>query len=81
MPPVPLLRPAAVVAAFEALGWRVVRRRGSHIILTKAGSLATLSVPDHPLVARGTLRALIARAGSSVDEFLRAASDSRAPSR
>ena len=38
MPPVPLLRPAEVVGAFEKLGWRVVRRRGSHIILTKTGS-------------------------------------------
>jgi predicted RNA binding protein YcfA (HicA-like mRNA interferase family) len=41
MPPVPLLRPAEVVGAFEKLGWRVVRRRGSHIILTKTGSVAT----------------------------------------
>lgn len=70
MPPVPLLRPAGVVAAFERLGWTVVRRRGSHIILTKAGNPATLSVPDHQHVARGTLRILIARAGLTVEEFL-----------
>jgi hypothetical protein len=42
MPPVPLLRPAEVVGVFERFGWRVVRRRGSHIILTKPGSLPTL---------------------------------------
>jgi predicted RNA binding protein YcfA (HicA-like mRNA interferase family) len=47
MPPVPLLRPAEVVGGFERFGWTVVRRRGSHIILTKPGSLATLSIPDH----------------------------------
>lgn len=70
MPQVPLLRPAEVVRAFEAAGWRVVRQRGSHIILTRTGSIATLSVPDHAQVARGTLRALIARAGLTVDEFL-----------
>jgi len=54
------------------LGWQVARQRGSHIILTKTGHIATLSVPDHAEVARGTLRALIARAGISVEEFLRA---------
>jgi predicted RNA binding protein YcfA (HicA-like mRNA interferase family) len=70
MPPVPLLRPTEVVRAFEALGWTVAPRRGSHIILTKPGSIATLSIPDHPQVARGTLRTLIARAGVRVEEFL-----------
>ncbi|HYX70822.1 MAG TPA: type II toxin-antitoxin system HicA family toxin [Terriglobales bacterium] len=72
MPPVPLLRPAQVVKAFERLGWMVARQRGSHIILTKPGHIATLSVPDHPQVARGTLRSLIARAGLTVEEFLKA---------
>ena len=60
-----------LLCAFERLGWHVVRQRGSHIILTKLGSYATLSVPDHPRVARGTLRSLIAKAGVGVDEFLR----------
>jgi predicted RNA binding protein YcfA (HicA-like mRNA interferase family) len=73
MPPVPLLRPRDVVAVFQKLGWQVARQRGSHIILTKTGHIATLSVPNHPQVARGTLRALIARAGLTVEEFLRAA--------
>jgi predicted RNA binding protein YcfA (HicA-like mRNA interferase family) len=53
MPPVPLLRPREVVRAFERIGWQVARRRGSHIILTKPGHVATLSIPDHPEVARG----------------------------
>lgn len=70
MPGVPLLRPGQVVRAFERLGWNVARRRGSHIIMTKEGHIATLSVPDHPQVARGTLRSLIARAGLTVEEFL-----------
>jgi predicted RNA binding protein YcfA (HicA-like mRNA interferase family) len=48
MPPVPLLRPRDVIRAFETFGWRVVRQKGSHILLTKPGHLATLSVPDHP---------------------------------
>jgi hypothetical protein len=43
-------------------------------VLTKPGHEATLSVPDHAEVARGTLRALIAKAGLSVEEFLTAVS-------
>lgn len=72
MPEVPSLKPRDVVRAFKKLGWEVARQRGSHIILTKEGHMATLSVPDHPEVARGTLRALIARAGLTIEEFLAA---------
>ena len=70
MPPVPLLKPSQVVKAFENLGWEVVCQKGSHIILTREGHIATLSVPKHKEVARGTLRGLINRAGLSVEEFL-----------
>ena len=70
MSPVPLLRPREVVAAFERLGWEVARQRSSHIIMTKSGHIATLSIPNHPQVARGTLRSLIAKAGLRLEEFL-----------
>jgi len=72
MPTVPLLKPREVVRAFEKIGWEVARQRGSHIILTKEGHIATLSVPKHSEVARGTLRSLIARAGITLEEFLEA---------
>ena len=72
MPPIPLLRPSEVIKAFEKLGWSIARQRGSHIILTKPGNIATLSVPNHPEVARGTLRSLISKAGITVEEFLTA---------
>ena len=48
------------------------KQRGSHIVLTKAAMPITLSVPDHPQVARGTLRALISQAGLTVVQFLEA---------
>jgi predicted RNA binding protein YcfA (HicA-like mRNA interferase family) len=67
---VPLLRPREVIKAFERLGWERARQRGSHIIMTKPGHLATLSIPDHPYVARGTLRGLLNKAGISLEEFL-----------
>lgn len=72
MPPVPVLRPAAVVKTFQKLGWEVARQRGSHIIMTKPGHLATLSIPDHSEVARGTLRGLISKAGLTIEQFIEA---------
>lgn len=72
MPKVPTLKPGNVVKCFEKLGWEVARHRGSHIILTKPGHIATLSVPKHREVARGTLRSLIKKAGISPEEFLAA---------
>ena len=59
--------PAAV---FEQAGFAVRRRRGSHSILTRAGHPATLSVPGHEELKAGTLRALIRKAGLTVDQFV-----------
>jgi predicted RNA binding protein YcfA (HicA-like mRNA interferase family) len=70
MQKIPLLSGREVVRVFSRLGWDVARQRGSHIILVKEGHIATLSVPDHHEVARGTLRSLIARAGLTIEEFL-----------
>lgn len=61
-----------VVQTFVRLGWQVARQRGSHIALIKPGETAVLSVPDHPTVKKGTLRALIRKAGLTVEEFLEA---------
>ncbi|MGH9795384.1 MAG: type II toxin-antitoxin system HicA family toxin [Candidatus Acidiferrales bacterium] len=68
----PVLSGQEVVRAFSRLGWEIARQRGSHVILVKAGHPATLSVPEHFEVARGTLRSLIRRAGLTVEEFLAA---------
>jgi len=72
MPVVPLLSGRDVVKVFGAFGWQVDRQNGSHIILVKQGAVATLSVPDHKQVARGTLRSLIRDADLSVGEFVSA---------
>jgi len=56
--------------AFQRGGWTKVRQRGSHVVMVKDGSMATLSVPDHKEVAKGTLRSLIRASGLSVDEFI-----------
>ncbi|MBI3344900.1 MAG: type II toxin-antitoxin system HicA family toxin [Gammaproteobacteria bacterium] len=73
MPSLPTLNGRKVVNIFESFGWKVVRQRSSHIILVKENHHATLSVPDHKEVAKGTLRSLIRAAGITVDEFTKAA--------
>ncbi|MDQ3333237.1 MAG: type II toxin-antitoxin system HicA family toxin [Planctomycetota bacterium] len=74
MPRVPVLSGREAVRAFEQLGWQVIRQAGSHVILVKENHPATLSVPDHKEVAKGTLRSLIRSAGLTVDEFVAAIS-------
>jgi predicted RNA binding protein YcfA (HicA-like mRNA interferase family) len=60
------------VAIFERFGWKVVRQSSSHVIMTKEGEIATLSVPDHKEVAKGTLRSLLRSANLTVDQFVKA---------
>lgn len=68
MPPVPVLSANEVVPVFESFGWRIARA-GNHIIMVREGSNATLSIPNHKEVARGTLRSLIRAANLTVEEF------------
>jgi len=41
MPTLPQLSGRKTAQAFESLGWKVVRQKGSHIILIKNGQVAT----------------------------------------
>ena len=70
MPPLPTLSGRDVVKAFTEAGWQMVRQRGSHMIMVKDGHMATLSVPDHREIAKGTLRSLIRSSGLTVEKFV-----------
>jgi predicted RNA binding protein YcfA (HicA-like mRNA interferase family) len=70
MAKLPVVSGAEAVKAFQRAGWQVDRQRGSHVVLLRTGSIASLSVPQHPELAPGTLRALIRAAGMSVEEFV-----------
>ncbi len=72
MPPVPPMSGKEVVKVFESLGWRFKRQAGSHLIMAKTGERATLAIPNHKEVAKGTLRGIIRTANMTVDEFLAA---------
>lgn len=70
MSKLPSISGAEAVRAFERLGYRVDRQRGSHIVLRHPeGPHRRLVVPNHQSVAKGTLRTLIREAGLTVEEF------------
>ncbi|MFY9824411.1 MAG: type II toxin-antitoxin system HicA family toxin [Thermoanaerobaculia bacterium] len=61
-----------VVKAFGKLGYEKDRQTGSHMILRQGiPPFRRLTVPDHPEVAKGTLRAILRQAGLTVEQFKR----------
>jgi predicted RNA binding protein YcfA (HicA-like mRNA interferase family) len=58
------------VRALEEVGFYLKRQTGSHLILRRDEPFAQVVVPDHKVLDRGTLRAIIRQAGLSVDEFV-----------
>jgi predicted RNA binding protein YcfA (HicA-like mRNA interferase family) len=56
--------------AFLKDGWVFARQRGSHMILTKPGHIASLSVPDHKELAKGTLRGLLRSSEMTTEKFI-----------
>ena len=69
MPGLPTCSGAHAIRAFERAGWRKDRQRGSHVTLTREHSSVVLTVPLHDTLGRGLLRALVRKAGLTVDEF------------
>ncbi len=59
------------VKAFEKAGWITAGQVGSHLVMTKPGIRANLSIPQHKELSVGTLRALIRNAEMTLDEFLK----------
>ena len=72
MPQPPPISGREAVRTFEKFGWLVARQKASHIILTQSGEIASLSIPDHKEVAKGSLRGLIRNAGLTIDQFIQA---------
>lgn len=62
-----------VVKALDKLGFRVVRQRGSHLVLKGffKEKKRTVVVPRRKEIAIGTLRGILFQAGLTVEEFLK----------
>ena len=66
----PTLRPRQLVAALRRAGFVKHHQTGSHLFLRHAESRRMTSVPMHPGdLKRGTLRAILAQVGLSVEEL------------
>jgi predicted RNA binding protein YcfA (HicA-like mRNA interferase family) len=65
----PLISGAEAIAALNKVGFIEVSQRGSHVKLRNQDG-ATVIVPRHRELARGTLRSILRQAGLSVDEFV-----------
>ena len=65
----PVVSGREVAKVLQRAGWTLVRWRGSHMILTKEGEEATLSIPDHKELGRGLLRALLRDARLPTSDF------------
>ena len=57
------------IKALNKLGYRQVRQKGSHVRLVCEGH-NPVTVPMHPTLDRGTLRAIIRTVEITVDEFV-----------
>lgn len=58
-----------LVRALERDGWSVVRQRGSHVRLKKAGRRNALVVPLHKEIRKGTLAGILRDADLSAGEL------------
>ncbi len=66
----PVISGPRCVRVLEGAGFYLKRQTGSHMILRRDEPFAQVVVPDHKVLDRGTLRAIIRQASLSVDEFM-----------
>jgi predicted RNA binding protein YcfA (HicA-like mRNA interferase family) len=67
MPELPRLSGRQTIKIFEALGFSVVRQKGSHVVLRRGDKGCV--IPLHRELAVGTLRSAIKQAGITVGIF------------
>jgi len=73
VPPLPVVRPRAVLAALRRAGFFVHHQTGSHVILRHdRDAIRRVTVPMHNRdLKRGTLRSIVRQSGLTIDEFVR----------
>lgn len=63
MSKLPILSGKECMQILKKHGFEFRRQKGSHIILKHPSSKVTLTIPDHKVLDRGTLRAIIRQSG------------------
>ena len=70
MPDLPHISGNEAINVFEKMGFKVVRQRGSHVVLRKDDRGCV--IPLHKELAVGTLRSAIKQAGITDADFINA---------
>jgi predicted RNA binding protein YcfA (HicA-like mRNA interferase family) len=76
MPRLPQINGRDLIKLLHSLGYQTLRQRGSHVRLRKVTPIGehNLTVPDHKILAKGTLSDILARVslwnGISKDDLL-----------
>jgi predicted RNA binding protein YcfA (HicA-like mRNA interferase family) len=70
MPKLPILSGRDVVRGLNRLGFEQVSQSGSHIKLRRR--TATVIIPNHREIRRGTLGSILQQAGITIDDLLTA---------
>lgn len=71
MTSLPVVSGEDCVRALCKAGFRVVRQKGSHVVVRRDDPFAQTVVPRHAELDRGTLRAILRQAGLTIEEFCR----------
>jgi len=69
MSKLPVISGQECVSALERSGFYIKRQKGSHLILRRDDPFTQVVVPDHKILDRGTLRAIIRQANLSIEKF------------
>ena len=73
MPKLPVLSGKDIIKVLLNIGFKHIRTRGSHAILTKQSSNGkiTLPVPLHKKLAKGTLKSIMNQSGLSLEDLMK----------
>lgn len=67
----PVLKPRVIIRALEKLGFSYKSQKGSHLKYVKDGDSSKVAIiPEHDVVAKGTLKSILDKSGISLEEFL-----------
>ena len=69
MTKLPVISGKEAIKALSKAGFYLKRQKGSHIILRRDSPFAQVTVPNHPIIDRGTLRSILNQAGLTLEEF------------
>lgn len=70
MSKLPVISGQQCVRVLKKAGFYLKRQSGSHLILRRNEPFSQLVVPNHKILDRGTLRAIIRQSGLSIDNFI-----------